>query len=246
VLTVLSHWQAEVEGALRAIGNPRYGEAVRADRRSELEYLGVGFPEVRGRVKQGFSFYREPPERILAVWDELWRTSRYGEALFAALEYYRKAPKRRPAAFWTIAQGWITRVDNWAHADALAGVYSELLEESFEEVFPVLKSWNAADGEWQRRVSLVSLIHYTGKNAVFLPPETVLPMVSNCLEDSRYYVQTAVGWVLREVGNRHPEELRAYLSQNGDRMTATAFSRAIERLSADERAAMRAARKARA
>lgn len=235
---------AEVEGALREIGDPRYGAAVRADRGSSLEYFGVGALELRARVKQGFSFSSKPAEEVLAVWDGLWRESRYGEVLFAALEYYKKAPKRQPEGFWPVIRGWIGRVDNWAHADTLAGVYSEVLEREFDAVYPQIEVWNGAErSEWERRISLVSLIHYSGKNAVFLPLELVLPLVSNCLADGRYYVQTAVGWVLREMGNVYPAEVRAYLEEHGAVMSAGAFSRAIERRRAEEKGELRALRK---
>ncbi len=235
--------QAEVEDALRAIGNPRYGEAIRADRRSALLYFGIGVPELRARVKQGFSFYAEPPDTVLATWDGLWRESAYGDVLFAAIEYYRKAPKRQPAGLWDVVRHWIARVENWAHADTLAGLYSELLERDRERVYPQLQAWNAAGrSEWERRVSLVSLIHYSGKNAVFMPLEFVLPMVSSCLADDRFYVQTAVGWVLRETGNAYPADVRGYLEANAARMTSTALTRAIERWSALEKAAIRALR----
>jgi 3-methyladenine DNA glycosylase AlkD len=234
----------EVVSALRAIGDPRYGAAVRADRRSELEYLGIGFPELRARVKRGFSFYGEPSERVLHLWDGLWKESPYGEVLFAVMEYYRKAPKRRPVGFWAVAKGWIGRIDNWAHADVLGGLYSELLEEEPGSVLPTLRKWNTAEGLWHRRVSLVSLIHYSGKNAVFMPPGTVLPMVTNCLADERYYVQTAIGWVLREMGNAYPDEILTYLRANVGVLSAEALSRAIERRSPEEKAELRALRKA--
>lgn len=181
---------------------------------------------------------------MLGVWDELWRESPYGEVLFAAIEYYRKAPKRQPPGFWETIRGWIGRVDNWAHADALAGLYSEVLARDVDAVYPQLERWNIAEDEWERRISIVSLIHYSGKNAVFMPLAAVLPLVTNLLEDHRYYVQTAVGWVLREMGNAYPVESREYLVVNGGRMSAAAFSRAIERRPAAEKAELRAARKA--
>ena len=234
---------SEVEEALRAIGNPRYGAAIRADRRSEMLYFGIGVPELRARVKQGFSFYTEPPEAVLATWDGLWRESEHGDVLFAALEYYRKAPKRQPPGLWQVIRKWLPRVDNWSHADALAGLYSELLERDRAAVYPQLQAWNApARSEWERRISLVSLIHYSGKNAVFMPLELVLPMVSNCLDDHRYYVQTAIGWVLREMGNAYPMEVRAYLEARAPEMSSTALTRAIERWPAGEKAAIRSLR----
>jgi 3-methyladenine DNA glycosylase AlkD len=229
----------EVVAAFCAIGNPRYGASVAADRKSSLRYLGLSVPEWRARTRQGFSFYALEPREVLAVWDGLWRGSPYGEVLFAALAYYRKAPGRWPPGFWEVIRGWIDRIDNWAHADELAGLYSEVLERDHSRVFPQMEAWNASQGEWERRISVVSLIHYSGKNAVFLPLEAVLPLVTNLLEDHRYYVQTAVGWVLREMGNVYPEEVRAYLLEHGGRMTPAAFSRAIERRSAEEKAELR-------
>lgn len=67
-------------------------------------------------------------------------------------------------------------------------------------MYPQLETWNASESEWLRRISIVSLIHYNGKNAVFMTLDKVLPLVSNCLEDDRHYVQKAVGWELREMG----------------------------------------------
>ena len=232
----------EVVAAFRELGNARYGAAVAADRRSNLEYIGLSVPQWRGRTNQGFSFYALPPDEVLRTWDEMWRTSPYGEVLFAALAYYRKAPKRWPSGFWDVVREWVGRIDNWSHADELAGLYSEVLEADRERVYPQLGVWNRSKGEWERRVSIVSLIHYSGKNAVFMPLGAVLPLVTNLLDDHRYYVQTAIGWVLREMGRKYPDEVRDFLVEHGRVMTAEAFTRAIERRSAEEKAELRALR----
>ncbi len=76
----------EVLAALKAIGNPRRGEAIRRDRDSALPHLGIAFPALRARVKQGFSFSKRSEPEVLAIWDALWRSSPYGDVLFAAIE----------------------------------------------------------------------------------------------------------------------------------------------------------------
>lgn len=135
----------EVVAALEALGNPKLGEAIRVDRKSELQYLGVRFPALRARVKEGFTFTTRPAGEVLRVWDDLWRNSPWGDVLFAALEYYipivRKAGKTgvgkpekgRPSAaspdqaqpdLWSVMRPWIERVDNWCHCDQLGLVYS--------------------------------------------------------------------------------------------------------------------------
>ena len=119
----------EVAQALTAIGNPALGETIRKDRGSELEHLGIRFTELRKRVKQGFSFYTLPEEQVLEVWDTLWRSSPYGDVLFAALEYYAPIVRKGVSPdLWPVIRHWSGRVDNWCHSDLLSGVYSRVLE----------------------------------------------------------------------------------------------------------------------
>jgi 3-methyladenine DNA glycosylase AlkD len=233
-------YHREVIQALTAIGNPTFGKAVQQDRGSKLKHLGIKFPALRRRVKQGFSFYELPEEQILEVWDALWHLSPYGDVLFAALEYYLPIVKKQvPANLWSVVMDWTPRIDNWCHSDGLSAIYSRILESNQKEVYPQLLEWNQAESEWLRRISLVSLIHYSGKNAVFMPLKKVLPLLTNCLDDQRYYVQTAVGWVLREMENVHSSEIIKYLEVHAEKMSAIAFSRAIERLNLKERTRLR-------
>ena len=242
----LQEYHDEVVQVLKGIGNPAYGKAIQHDRGSQLEHLGISFPNLRRRVRQGFSFYHLPEEEVLEVWGALWQTSPYGEVLFAALEFYTPVVRKRVSpGLWPVVRLWSDRVDNWCHSDGLSVLYSRILENNFTEVHPQIVAWNQTESEWLRRISLVSLIHYSGKNAVFLPPEKVLPLVSNCLEDHRYYVQMAVGWVLREMGHVYEHEVTQYLEAHAERMSTPAFSRAIGRRSSQERTRLRDLRKSR-
>ena len=217
----------EVVTALRKIGNVRLGTAIANDRGSSMKHLGIGFPALRKRVKEGFSFYDLPANKVLAIWDGLWRTSPYGDVLFAALEYYApRVRKEVSPALWPVVRKWPARVDNWCHADGLSSLYSWILAGDRDAVYPELVKWNRAEDEWLRRISLVSLIHYSGKNAVFVPPGRVLPLVTTCLEDESEYVQKAVGWVLREMGHVHPDAVEAYIQEHGATMSRVALRRA--------------------
>jgi 3-methyladenine DNA glycosylase AlkD len=244
--TKFQEYHREVVQALIAIGNPTFGRAVQKDRGSKLKHLGIKFPELRRRVRQGFSFYELPEEQVLEVWNALWHTSPYGDVLFAALEFYAPIVKKKVSPdLWQVVREWSERVDNWCHSDGLSAIYSRVLESHQAEVYPQLVSWNQSESEWLRRISLVSLIHYSGKNAVFLPPKKVLPLVSNCLDDHRYYVQTAVGWVLREMGNVYNSEITKYLETYADKMSNPSFSRAIEKWDSKERTRLHTMRKLR-
>ena len=238
-------YHAEVVAALRELGDPRLGAAIAKDRGSALEHLGVRFPALRTRVREGFSFSDLPEGETLAVWDHLWRRSPYGDVLFAALEHYKPLVRKRVSpALWPVVCRWTARVDNWCHSDGLSSLYSWILAGEPERVYPQLEQWNRAADQWLRRISIVSLIHYTGKNAVFLPLERALPLVTECLEDEREYVQKAVGWVLRELGRAYPDGVRAYLEQHIASLSGVALTRAVERLGPGEKEQLRALRKA--
>jgi 3-methyladenine DNA glycosylase AlkD len=197
-----------------------------------MEHLGIRFPTLRKRVKDGFSFYDLSEGEILATWDYLWRTSPYGDVLFAALEYYVPLVRRRVSpALWPVVRHWHHRVDNWCHSDGLSSLYSWTLASDPAEVYSQLEAWNRTADQWLRRISIVSLIHNTGKHAVFLPLDRVLPLVTTCLDDEREYVQKAVGWVLREMGHAYPEEVRAYIEEHIATISAVALRRALERRS---------------
>ena len=236
----------EVVAALREIGDPRFGAAVAKDRGSSLEHLGIRFPALRKRVKQGFSFSElsELSEgEVLVIWDHLWRTSRYGDVLFAALEHYAPLVRKRVSpALWPVVRHWHQRVDNWCHCDGLSSLYSWILASEPAEVYPQLEAWNQSTDQWLRRISIVSLIHYSGKNAVFMSPDRVFPLVTTCVADERENVQKAVGWLLRELGHAYPSEVRAYLEGHIATISAVAFRRAIARRSPSERAELRALR----
>lgn len=235
----------EVVEALTLLGDPERGKAVQRDRGSQLAHLGVTFPKLRQRVKQGFSFYHLPEEQVLEIWDALWKTSPYGDVLFAALAYYTPMVRKKVSAgLWPVVRQWSGRVDNWCHADGLSAIYARILDSNPAETYPQIETWNRDDQEWLRRISLVSLIHYSGKNAVFLPPDRVLPLVANCIDDPRDPVQTAAGWVLREMGRVYNGEITEFLETHCVQIGAQAFSRAIERLGPAERTRLRNLRKA--
>ena len=225
--SVSDKYHDEVVAALRKIGDVRRGAAIAKDRGSSMRHLGIGFPALRKRVREGFSFYGLPADKVLAIWDRLWRTSPYGDVLFAALEYYLpRAKKEVGPTLWPVVRNWAERVDNWCHADGLSALYSWILATDQQAVYPQLKKWNRAEDQWLRRISLVSLIHYSGKNAVFVPLDRVLPLVTACLSDEREYVQNAVGWVLREMGHAHPDEISGYIEKHRTAMLPVALRRA--------------------
>lgn len=237
-------FHTEVIAELETIGNPALAAHTPKDRRSALEYSGVRVPERRKLSKKGFSFYDRPESEVIEIWDDLFMHSPNGDVLFCALDYLRfRVPKNVSANLWSIIRHWVKRIENWAHSDEMSWVYSYVLEAYFDEVYKDLLKWNKANDLWPKRISIVSLIHYTGKKAVFLPPDIVFPMVERCIDDHRYYMQKATGWVLREMNRGYPEDVEAFLSKHLAVIGSDALSRSVEHMDKDRRSWWREKRK---
>ena len=237
-------FHTEVLAELEAIGNPKLAAHVPMDRRSELVYSGVRVPERRKLSKKGFSFFELSESEIVEIWDDLFMHSPNGDVLFCALDYLRfRVPKNVSPNLWSIIRNWVQRVENWAHSDEISWVYSYVLEAYFDEVFKDLVAWNKTNDLWPKRISIVSLIHYTGKSAVFLPPDIVFPMVERCIDDHRYYMQKATGWVLREMNRGYPNEVEAFLKTHLSVIGSDALSRSVEHLEKERRSWWREQRK---
>lgn len=235
--------EAEVFARLESLGEPGRVAFAQNDKKSQLQFLAIKVPILRQTARIGFSFYQCLEAEILVAWDYIWFNSPYYEVMAMALEYYGRFGAKIAPAVWPILATWSRRVENWAHCDGLASIYSYLLAQRHDDVYSQLQIWNSSQDLWLRRLSLVSLIHFSGKKAVFLPLDEVLPMLTNCLDDQRMYVQKAVGWVLRESGYKYHDEIRAYLEKHSASMSSIAHSTAVDCFQPAERQEMMALRK---
>lgn len=238
----IEHAHQEVFAALAPLGRPQRGEAVRLDRGSQMVHLGVPTPELRARVRQGFSFDRLPIEARIALWDAIWQRTEVADVQLAALAHCTALARRQPPpGLWERVRHWPSRIDNWCTSDALSLLLARLLQARPDAVYPQLQRWNAAQELWPRRLSITSLVHGWGTHAMFLPPESMRPLLANCVADHRHYIELALGWVLRELGRAEPAAADAFLIEHGAAMGAKAWSRALQLRSAADRQRLAAA-----
>lgn len=240
----VSPYYAEVFARLQPLGDTERVPVIKNYMKSELEFLAIKVPVLRAALREPFSFSQRPADEVLATWSDIWLTSPCFEVMSAALMHYSRQKAKIAPEFWPTLARWSSRIENWAHSDELSTIYSYLLAQRPDEVYPQLQAWNTSDEQWLRRLSLISLIHFSGKHAIFLPHAQMFPLITACIGDRRYYVQKAVGWVLREMAHSYPNEVRAFLEAHKAVLSGVAFMVATEHFDAAERQELLSWRKA--
>jgi 3-methyladenine DNA glycosylase AlkD len=171
--------------------------------KAHLRALQGNIPLHRKESRRSYSFSSLPFISQLAIWDYLWQSeagfySRLHASFF--LERHLKKPEELKA-MWPVIVSWQDEVDDWPLCDALAKIYTKILEVIPQEVYAQLQLWNTDENLWKRRQSLVSLLYYSRTKKQYLKFGEIEPLISNLLSDKEYYVQKGVGSIIEIIQN---------------------------------------------
>ena len=189
-------------------------------------FLGVVVPEIRKIVRRYWK------ETSLEKAKELLH-NKYHEARLCALlilvERYRKIESERDKIY-RIYIANAKYINNWDLVDLSAphivGAY--LQDKPKDLLYKFAKSKDL----WQKRIAILATFHYIkqGNHTETMKVATIL------LHDSHDLIHKAVGWMLREVGNRcNRKILTDFLDQHSHEMPRTMLRYAIERMGEKER-----------
>jgi len=202
-------------------------------------------PTHRKASKHIYSFSESDFEQQLAIWDEIWRNSDDFWVKVHAFFFLERNMNKPVAlqAMWPVIVKWQDQVDDWPLCDALSKVYTKVLAAAPAKVYAQLKKWNNDQDPWKRRQSVVSLLYYSRTKKTYLPFGKIEKLITALLRDKEYYVQKGVGWTLREMYTVYPERTFPYLTEHVKSISSIAFTIAIEKMSLQKRAELKALRK---
>ena len=191
-------------------------------------FRGIRVPVIRKLVKK----YKNT---TLQSAEELLSSPFHEDRLFALLmlvdKYQNAADDKSRRAIYTLYINNMRFINNWDLVDLsahhVAGAY--LRNRSKSPLTRLAKSKIL----WERRIAVISTYHYI-KNGEF--GET-LRIADILLSDTEDLIHKAVGWMLREVGNRDLSVEEEYLKPRYNIMPRTMLRYAIEKFPAQKRKA---------
>lgn len=188
-------------------------------------FLGIRVPTIRAFAKK----HRDLPLReVLRVLQSPYHEERL-LALIMMVNSFAKADDERKREIFSgylantqYINGW-DLVDSSAHQ--IVGGY--LLDKKRD----VLVALSKSSSLWERRISIISTYHFIKMEQY----GDTLRISKLLLKDEQDLIHKAVGWMLREIGNRDRSVEQAFLAKYYKSMPRTMLRYAIEKFDKPER-----------
>lgn len=222
----------DVQEALRAIANSETAEdSQRFFKTGPSEYgegdqfLGIRVPETR-KIARRFK------ELSLREAEQLLHSDFHEERLCTLIIFVNRSKKADPQELEEIYQLYLKNtayINNWDLVDTSAEhIVGRYLEDNDRAIlYELAKSNNL----WERRIAIMSSFHFI-KNNDF---DDTLAIAEILLDDEHDLIHKAVGWMLREVGNRDLKTEEAFLDRHIHNMPRTMLRYAIEKIPEEKR-----------
>jgi 3-methyladenine DNA glycosylase AlkD len=217
---------------LRAVGDPDRAAQQKAYLKSDLEFFGESVWEIR-RVAKSFAGGAKPLAHhdLVALVTALWAAPVF-ERRMASVVLLEQHPKLLTGADLPLIERLLRESRTWALVDGLAtDVVGGILKRSPAEVTPVLDRWSTDPDFWIRRASLLGELRGLRAGGELEP---FLRRADAMLDEKEFFIRKAIGWVLREVGKRRPDEVAAWLAPRTHRASGVTMREAVRYLPAAE------------
>jgi len=188
-------------------------------------FLGIRVPHVRKLVRKfrGLSL-KDTEELLHSRWHE--------ERLFALLvlvDSFKIADGKLRKEIYDLYMGSMQWINNWDLVDLSAPHISGAW--LYDRDRKPLHEFAESNDLWKKRIAIISTQHFIRKNDY----TDTLAISEKLLKDNHDLIHKAVGWMLREVGNRNLEAEEKFLRKHYMSMPRTMLRYAIEKFPEEKR-----------
>jgi 3-methyladenine DNA glycosylase AlkD len=221
---------SEIEARLHEIGDPEHARFVAGYfRPGEYgegdQFLGIRVPALRALVREYRGVSIDPIAELLR---SPWHETRLLAVLLLA-DAYGRADADGREAIYRLYLASTRYINNWDLVDSSAPqVVGAHLEEGDRGI---LEELARSESLWERRIAILATQHFIRRGDF----ATTLRIAEVLVDDRHDLIHKAVGWMLREVGNRDRAAEEAFLRRHQRTMPRTMLRYAIERFPPDLR-----------
>ncbi len=213
----------------RAFGLQKFFQTAKGQYGEGDVFLGLTVPEVR-KVAAKYKHLSFP--EIEKLTSSRFHEFRLCGLVILTLQFKSsKEPLEHQKIFnFYMKQAKAGYVNNWDLVDVTAPILGAYLVGQ-KDPYPFLEKLSRSKSLWQRRLAIIFTFAFIRAGEL----DPTIEISQRLLKDDHDLIHKAVGWMLREVGKRDVQILRAFLNENAQEMPRTMLRYAIEKLSETER-----------
>ena len=189
------------------------------------KFLGIRVPKIR-------AFAKQKKDQATASILRLLKSEYHEErllALFLMVSRFERGDQQEKSEIYRIYLGHTKYINNWDLVDSSA--YQIVGAFLFDKDRRKLRLLSKSSNLWEQRMSVISTYYFIKRDQY----EDTFAISKQLLSDKQDLIHKAVGWMLREVGNRNKEAEETFLIEHYQSMPRTMLRYAIEKFEKEER-----------
>jgi 3-methyladenine DNA glycosylase AlkD len=222
-----------VKSALHEFADPdraalcwRYFRAGPGEYAEDDKFIGLTVPQQR-KIARGFR--NLPLKEVQRLLDDPVHECRFTALVILVDQYEQAKTETVRKTIYEFYMQQLDHVNNWDLVDTSApkivGAY--LWQKSHQPLFKLARAKHL----WKNRIAIISTMYFIRQGDF----ETTLALAEALMEHPHDLIHKAVGWMLREVGNKDSAVLMCFLQKHARVMPRTMLRYAIEKLPASQR-----------
>lgn len=203
--------------------NPKRAVVEKKYHKSSREHWGVSVPDGTKLVRQFSKNLTET--QLVNLANNLWQTGIF-DAMTAATKILALSKIKASAALWAIVCRYLADINGWALEDHLARTGWKCIAAN-EKLLDQVEGWTKHHNFWMRRAALIFTLPYAKPRQ---NPERMLGWASGYARDPEWFIQKAIGWWLRDLGQHNPKRVIEFLNQHWPKLKTVARKEATRKL----------------
>lgn len=206
--------------------NPEKAEPMAAYMKHHFSFLGLPRtdldPLARPLIKEAKPFANEAflRQSVLLLWQLPEREYQY----VAINLLYTYSSKATDETLELIKQ-LVTHKSWWDSVDSLASLVGKLVW-TFPHWKKTLDTYSTHENFWLRRIALLHQLNYKDKT----DSKRLFRYCRTNAKEEEFFIRKAIGWALREYSKTNPDAVRAFLTENEDRLSSLSIREASKYL----------------
>ena len=203
-------WVIATIEALKPLANEDNAAHMAAYMRDQFEFYGIQSGPRRAAMERLMTKSRCPAlNELPQVIDELWSLPQR-EFQLVAVDLLIKLKASLPLSMAEVLAQCITTKSWWDTVDLLATHVAGSFYRRFPTEFDkYLEEWRYSDNLWLRRTTLLYQLKYKDKT----DSKRLFELIKYNQNDADFFIQKAIGWVLREYSKTAPQLVTEFIEQ---------------------------------